>query len=89
MTYYEFTCKISFSEGKPTLSGIACVPDHHPVELVESAIAGALNVPEVTLDSPKVDLENEFQRRRELAAGGSVTNGQYVNLGGVVEVIIL
>jgi hypothetical protein len=89
MTYYEFTCKISFSEGKPALSGIACAPDHHPVELVESAIAGALNVPEVTLDSPNLDLESEFQRRRELAARGSVTNGNYANLGGVIEVIIL
>jgi hypothetical protein len=88
MTYYEFTCKVSLSEGKPALSGIVCAPDHHPVGLVESAIAGALNVPEVTLDSPKLDLESEFKRRRELAASGSVTNGQYANLGGVVEVII-
>lgn len=88
MTYYEFTGKTSFSKGKPALSGIACVPDNHPLELVESEIAGALNVPEVTLDSPKLDVESEFQRRRELAASGSVTNGQYANLGGVIEVII-
>ena len=87
MTYYEFTCKTSFSGGKPALSGIACVPDNHPPELVESEIAGALNSSEVTLNSAKVDLENEFRRRRERTDPGTETSGQYANLG-IVEVII-
>lgn len=87
MTYYEFTCKTSFSGGKPALSGIACVPDNHPLEGIESEIAGALNSSEVTLNSANVDLENEFRRRRELAERGIESHGIYANLG-TVEVII-
>jgi hypothetical protein len=87
MTYYEFRCKTSFSGGKPVLSGIARVPDNHPLELVQSEIAGALNSSDVALNSAKVDLENEFRRRRERTERGTETSGQYANLG-IVEVII-
>jgi hypothetical protein len=87
MTYYEFTAKTSFSGGKPTLSGIVRAPDGHPLELIESEIAGALNSSEVTLESSHLDLENEFRRRQELAETTSGAPGQYANLG-IVEVII-
>lgn len=87
MTYYQFTCKTSFSGGKPALSGIARVPDNHSLEVIESEIAGALNSSEVTLNSANVDLENEFRQRRELAESGIETQGTYANFG-TVEVII-
>jgi hypothetical protein len=87
MIYYEFTSKTSFSGGKPTLSGIVRAPDNHPLELIESEIAGALNSSGVTLHSSNLDLENEFRRRRELTESASGTRGLYANLG-IVEVIL-
>jgi hypothetical protein len=87
MTYYEFTSKTSFSGGRPTLLGIARAPDSHPLELIESEIAGALNSSGVTLKSSNLDLENEFRRRRELTENTSGTRGLYANLG-IVEVIM-
>ena len=87
MTYYEFSCKTSFSGGKPVLSGIARVPDNQPLELVQSEIAGALNSSEVTLNSAKIDLESEFRRHREHAGREKEPSGQYANLG-IVEVIV-
>jgi hypothetical protein len=87
MKYYEFTCKTSFSGDKPVQSGIACVPDDHPLELIESEIAGGLKVKEVTLTSPDLDLENEFRRHRENKGKSTETNGVYANLGKI-EVIV-
>jgi|GEM_PF-3708898 hypothetical protein len=89
MKYYEFTCKTTFSGDKPAQSGIACVPDNHPLDLVEAEIAGALKMSEVTLTSADLDLENEFRRRREPKEEwkGTKTNGLYANLGAV-EIIV-
>jgi hypothetical protein len=86
MKYYEFTCKTSFSSGRPVQSGIARVPDNHPLDLIESEIAGALKMSEVTLTSADLDLENEFRRRRE-PKGQTDTDGLYANLG-TIEVIV-
>jgi hypothetical protein len=87
MKYYQFTCKTSFSGGKPVQSGIARVPDNHPLELIESEIAGALKVTEVTLTSPNLDLEDEFRRHRETKERGTETSGVYADLG-TIEVIV-
>ena len=87
MKYYEFTCKTSFSGAKPVQSGIARVPDNHPLELIDSEIAGALKVTEVTLTSANLDLENEFRRRRETKEKRTETSGVYANLGKL-EVIV-
>ena len=87
MKYYEFTSKTSFSGGKPVQSGIARVPDNHPPELIESEIAGALNVPEVTLTSTDLDLEDKFRQYRDRSEQGVETDGVYANLG-TIEVIV-
>jgi len=87
MKYYEFTCKTSFSGGNPVQSGIARVPDNHPLELIESEIAGALKVTEVTLTSANLDLEDKFRGRREAKEQGTETQGVYANLGKI-EVIV-
>ena len=87
MKYYEFTCKTSFSGGKPVQTGLACVPDSHPLELIESEIAGALSVTEVTLISADFDLENEFRRYRETREKGTQAGGTYANFGAI-EVIV-
>ena len=90
MKYYEFTYKTTFSGDNPVQTGIARVPDNQPVELIRSAIAGALNVGEVTLTSASPenrDLEDEFRRFQEMGEKGTATDGAYANLG-VVEFIV-
>ena len=90
MKYYEFTYKTTFSGDNPVQTGIARVPDNQPLELIRSAIAGALNVGEVTLTSANPenrDLEDEFRRFQEMGEKGTATGGAYANLG-VVEFIV-
>ena len=90
MKYYEFTYKTSFSPDNPIQTGIARVPDSHPLELIRSEIAGGLNVGEVTLTSANLDnrdLENQFRRYQETGQKRTEAGGVYANLG-VVEVIV-
>ena len=90
MKYYEFSYKTSFSGDNPVQTGIACVQDDQPLELIRSEIAGGLNVGEVTLTSADLEdsgLENEFRRHRETGKQETKTSGVYANLG-VVEVIL-
>ena len=90
MKYYEFTYKTSFSDDNPVQTGIACVKDDQPLELIRTEIAGGLNVGEVTLTSANLDdhgLENEFRQHRETGKQETKTGGVYANLGAV-EVIL-
>ena len=90
MKYYEFTYKTSFSGDNPVQTGIACVRDDQPMELIRSEIAGGLNVGEVTLTSADLQdhgLEDEFRQHRETGEQETKAGGVYANLG-VVEVIL-
>jgi hypothetical protein len=90
MKYYEFTYKTSFSGDNPVQTGIARVPDNQPLELIQTKIAGALNVGEVTLTSENLenrDLEEKFRRYQETGKKGTGTDGAYANLG-IVGVIV-